>query len=289
MIKKLFLLIWLILPISAAATEIDFSEAKRFAELANAIYGDRLDVMDYVEVQKGKLVRYKTIPDTQVAYVLWQNEDNSKQKIAIRGTANLENVIVDLKFKMQPDQIVGIPIHQGFSSSATAVFKDMQSYLSQEHPIDITGHSLGGAIAAILALYLDYSHYSVDKVMTFGQPKVTNVAGASLFDHLDIIRFVTPLDMVPIVPPLDPLEIKNTDIFWHSGTAVILLEGINYSTVKGIPAMLRGANFLTAVPGEENLAHHKMTYYLELIEAKRLNSNEIPFKNDIGILDWFSE
>jgi hypothetical protein len=95
--KKAFCLAMLLLliPIDLLADTVDFIDVKKHAKLANVVYGKRIDVEDYIEAQKGKLLRYYTIPETQVAYVLWRDLNSGHQVIAIRGTANLENVIND--------------------------------------------------------------------------------------------------------------------------------------------------------------------------------------------------
>jgi len=274
-------------PAILQANTVDFTYIKKYAELANIVYSNAVEVDSFILKHGGKLIRYHTIPETQVSYFLSRDLDQKKQSISVRGTANLENVLVDLEFKLQQNKTVNIPLHQGFSEAAKAIYDDIIPHLNQNLTITITGHSLGGAIAVILAMYLDSAHYSVDSVITFGQPKVTNVAGAAAFKHLHLIRVVTTLDLVPVVPPFDPIEIKNTDIFWHLGTEIILLQGSYYSVTSGISSMLRAAKFFTQVPNEDNLENHKMQYYLELINAKLDNAIEEPYKNELEILSWF--
>ena len=77
-----------------------------------------------------------------------------------------------------------IRLHQGFAQAAESLYLAIRPHLNKNYKITTTGHSLGGAVALILAMYLDKDHYLLDKVVTFGQPKVTNVTGAQHYRHL---------------------------------------------------------------------------------------------------------
>jgi triacylglycerol lipase len=275
----------LVFPVLLQATPVDFPHIKKFAELSNVTYSGETSAKEVILKQGGQLIRYKNLPDSQVTYVLSMDSDNKAQIIAIRGTANLENVLVDLSIKLQHDEVLNISLHQGFASAAKAVYDDVTPFLKNGLETMITGHSLGGAIAVILDMHLDKDSYPLGTVITFGQPKVTNVSGALKYSQLRIIRVVTPLDIVPIVPPLDPIDIKNPDIFWHLGKEIILLDGPNYSVTSGITSMLRAAKFFKQVPDMNNLESHRMLLYLELIDAKIDSATEVPFKNEVDFLN----
>ncbi|KAG7026291.1 hypothetical protein SDJN02_12792 [Cucurbita argyrosperma subsp. argyrosperma] len=68
----------------------------------------------------------------------------------------------------------------------------------------VTGHSMGGAIAAFCALDLIVNHNVPNvQVMTFGQPRIGNAVFASYYSkHLpDTIRVTHEHDIVPHLPP----------------------------------------------------------------------------------------
>ena len=157
----------------------------------------------------------------------------------MRGTSNAENAMVDIDIKLLPDEKTGVRLHRGFAYAARQIYAELSPLLKDGYRIRSTGHSLGGAVAQILAMYLDTDGYEVDRIVTFGQPKVTNLPGANRFEHLDILRVVTPTDLVPLVPPFDPLDIKNIDIYWHAGSEIILLEDDTYAILRGVDSMLR--------------------------------------------------
>ncbi|MFH2131797.1 MAG: lipase family protein [bacterium] len=291
MFKKItivWILAVLLSQIQIKAETVDFALIGKYAEYANIVYSGPIQVKSFLDDHSSHLIQYQTIPETQVNYFLSSEIPSGEQLISVRGTANLENVWVDIEFKLTLDDMVNISLHQGFARSARDVFNDIVPYLKKDRPISITGHSLGGAIAVILAMYLDKASYPVKSVVTFGQPKVTNPGGASKFNHLNVTRVVTPLDLVPLMPPLDPLDIKNPDIFWHLGREVILLEGSKYSVVTGIPSILRAAEFFNRIPDRDNLANHQMRLYLDLINQKTVNPEEIPFKNSNRFLNMFN-
>lgn len=264
--------------------EQDFSEIYSQATLSNDAYLS-LDELEWALSRQNQVLLHKvTIQSSQVNYFL--SEAVGVQTIGVRGTANLENVMLDLSVSLQTDSLLNIKLHQGFSGGAKAVYDDIKPYLSIDKPIHLTGHSLGGAIAVVLGMYLTQEGYQVTQIITFGQPKVTNVTGAQQFKALPLIRVVTPHDIVPLVPPLSPLQIKELDIYWHMGQEVILMEGGKYSETSGLKSAMRATKFTSSIPSEKNLLAHKMATYLMLIDTLRESSEEVPYKTEISLFGF---
>jgi len=257
-----------------------------YALLANAAYLDRDAIDKTVRAQGYSLTASGEAPGYAVSYFVASNAADKTQVIAVRGTSNVENAMVDIAFQLQPDEATGIDLHQGFARSARAIYEQIRPGLQKGYRISTTGHSLGGAAALVLAMYLDTDGYTVDRVITFGQPKVTNITGSRKFEHLNVTRVVRPKDLVPLVPPLDPLDLKNLSIYWHLGSEIILLDGARYAEIDGVDSMLRAAGFLNQTPNEENLKNHMMTGYLDLIEQKLDSAKRVPWKNDFSIFGW---
>lgn len=312
-LKKIIIFTTLIVfnPIQLASAAQDFANIQSLAILANTAYLekaaleteaqdeqtaisktqnaqtkntptiDELSLEDALQEAEQKLIHHTTIPESQVSYFV--SQDNGVQTISIRGTANLENALLDLNVSLQADNDLNIMLHQGFASAAKAVYKDIQPYLDKNRPVQTTGHSLGGAIAVILAMYLEQDNYALSQVITFGQPKVTNVTGAKQFSTLPLTRVVTLNDIVPLVPPISPLQIKNLDIYWHMGEEVILMGNSEYAQTNGVKSMLRATKFASAIPSEKNLTAHKMTTYLGLIDEQVESPNEVPYKTNISL------
>ncbi|MGB0781653.1 MAG: lipase family protein [Marinomonas sp.] len=252
--------------------------------MSNDTYLEANQLQSRLKTQNQTLVHQSIIPESQVSYFL--SRANGIQTIAIRGTANLENVMLDLDLELKPDTALDIKLHQGFGSAAKAVYTDIKPYLNEKLPIHITGHSLGGAIAVILGLYLQQEDYAVTQIITFGQPKVTNVTGAKKYDLLPLIRVVTLNDIVPLVPPISPMQIRDLDIFWHIGEEVILMGDNKFSQTNGVKAMLRATKFTTSVPNEKNLIAHKMDTYLSLIDGLTQTATNVPYKTGISIFGF---
>ena len=136
-------------------------------------------------------------------------------------------------------------------------------------------------------MYLDANQFDIEQVITFGQPKVTNIFGANKIQHINLIRVVTPFDLVPLVPPLDPLDISNLDVYWHAGKEVILLTDNQYAILEGTDSMLRATRFTQKPLTEDNLNNHQMPLYLERIKAKTKSSKLVPYQTDLNLFNLF--
>ena len=142
------------------------------------------------------------------------DDSQQLQWIAVRGTDNLRNWLVDSDYVEKhcsqkfAEQTLSIDLHSGFYQASTAVWEAIQRHLNQNYKTRITGHSLGGAIAAILMMFCKDAGYSLDKCITFGQPKITNRDGAKKAAHLPLLRVINQEDVVPTVPPNSLLNLK---------------------------------------------------------------------------------
>ncbi|MFT5659233.1 MAG: triacylglycerol lipase, partial [Gammaproteobacteria bacterium] len=127
----------------------------------------------------------------------------------------------------------------------------------------------------------------VATVTTFGQPKVTNFEGANSLNHLDIKRIVLPNDLVPLIPPFDPLDIQNLDIYWHAGKELILLKDKQYTIVEGVDAMLRATKFTQEPLNEGNLVNHKMSIYRQAVNKKTPLAKQVAYENNFNLFNLF--
>jgi len=155
---------------------------------------------------------------TQYYYVgFWPTQ--SAVVVAHQGTDPLQllSVLTDLNIEfMKPDPILfpmvpnGVEVHSGFAiehkktaSLILAEVKDLMAKHSSTHVI-LVGHSLGGALAELDALFMKLhlpANTTVQGV-TFGTPRVGNAAWATLFDSEvpDFKRMNNKRDPVPTVP-----------------------------------------------------------------------------------------
>ena len=246
----------------------DFSRWLEAAKIAQVAYQSKHEIENELNRQGYQLKRYQQIPGYSVAYIYAVNDESRQALITVRGTSNVENAVVDAAFVLVPDKITGVDIHQGFLLSARDIYMQLKPEVDPSYTVNTIGHSLGGAAALILAMMYDAQGYEVGKVITFGQPKVTNISGSRKFRNLDVTRLVTPKDIVPLVPPMDPMDMMNFSIFWHQGTEVLLYPDQRYSVLSGMKSMMRAADFLNDVPSQRHLSDHFMTTYIRHLENK---------------------
>ncbi len=281
---RLFFVI-LILICRPVWADVDFTEIKKSALLSAASYASA-EVIEKRLVAGGyDLRQQQTLADSGLSYFL-ASSSTGHQYLSFRGTSNLENALVDLDLALQLDADLNIQLHQGFAGAAKMAYQNVKAKLDKNKPISTTGHSLGGAIAVIVAMHLQRDGYQLDGVITFGQPKVTNVAGAEVFSALPLMRIVTPKDIVPLVPPLSPLQLKNLDIYWHMGSEIILLDNKEYAQIQGIKSMMRATKFVSSVPDKTNLDAHQIATYLALIEQKLVAAQPVPYTMEINVFGF---
>jgi triacylglycerol lipase len=276
--------------VAEASIDTDrFKMLHQYALIADSAYHDKTGIEKVLATQGYTLTAHGQLPGYAVSYFLATNDAEKQQIISVRGTSNVENAMVDVAFQLLPNKHTGIKLHQGFAQSADYIYDKVKTMLKRDYRINTTGHSLGGAAALILAMYLDASGYDVGKVITFGQPKVTNMTGSRKYSHLDLTRVVMPKDMVPLVPPLDPMDLMNMEVYWHLGTELVLQEGNTYSELEGVDSMMRATDFLNEMLTEKNLQQHYMTAYINSIAPKLVNAKRVPYESGFSIYDWIGK
>jgi hypothetical protein len=128
--------------------------------------------------------------------------------ILLRGTVDMRNWLLNLD--VMKKEMGRIKLHAGFLAGADALLPLIIAAIlptgadkSALPPICIIGHSLGGALATLLAYFLDDQGFPVQDVITFASPRVGDAAwrdsyNATLGDRT--LRVVAAGDMVPLIP-----------------------------------------------------------------------------------------
>lgn len=153
--------------------------------------------------------------------------------VAIRGTANFDDVLVDLNAAAQLDEELQIPLHTGFRSVARDVYDALRRELSdielKTYTFRLFGHSLGGAAASIVSMYLHQAGFNVEVVATFGAPRFTTNEGARKYQVLNqrTFRVVRCDDVVPFLPPPNFFG-WSTGSYEANGNILRLLRWVRY-------------------------------------------------------------
>jgi triacylglycerol lipase len=205
-----------------SAPPIDWDQANYLANMT-------FDVTHKDEVTDDQLRERYGTPGGQVTVLHLSNDDrymivmdpvNQRQTIAAAGTDthNIQDILVDLDFQMDYDAQLDIHLDNGFRDYALLLREAALPILDPNYTTTVTGYSLGGAIAVILSMYLTaVDGFTVDRIVTFGQPMVTDSEGADVFGRLPLWRFKAARDVVPDLPP--------PEAYHHFGKEVILLDG----------------------------------------------------------------
>eukprot|EP00979_Chaetoceros_neogracilis_P007728 scaffold1647_cov232-Chaetoceros_neogracile.AAC.10 len=173
-------------------------------------------------------------------YLYYEIKPNaqSMHQIFCRGTTLFADVKTCLVSNLVYDDELGIRLHKGFRDHATRLVDDVEPLLGHRHnkraTVEVSGHSLGGAVAMIVAMKLKKRGYYVEKV--------TSIAGTRFcaFDDLekankllprDALRIEDDLDCVPFLPPWAS---SAGDKLWftHDGSQIF---GRPQTSVKYIP------------------------------------------------------
>lgn len=201
-----------------APAKIDFSELHYYALRSSSAYDPESDI------RKGYplATRIATVQPIDVRYFIETDTAQKKQTISVRGTAEKANIWEDIETALIPDNILGIPLHRGFRADARAILNDLRPHLRKDYSVRITGHSLGGAVAAILGLYLEKEGYEIERVVTFGEPRFTThpLQSEAL---TKATRVVHNRDVVPMLPPHSVFG-----KYQHASAEVILRPGSRY-------------------------------------------------------------
>jgi len=96
--------------------------------------------------------------------------------VGLRGTSGFQDGLTDLYFAPTLLTRNGVDMHKGFANYVDAIFDQVRAELAPDctgagKSIWVSGHSLGGAAATILAARLERSGCHVSGVSTFGSPR----------------------------------------------------------------------------------------------------------------------
>ena len=139
-------------------------------------------------------------------------QENGITIIIIRGTANKSNVQSDIDVRLVNDGRLGIYLHKGFRDASLGVMEIIDRDHTVEHTVHVTGHSLGGAVAQIIGMWLHKRSYNV-QIFSYGSPKVSSqVLSGGQPTHWRVVRRSDPIPFTP------PWPYYHTGLFINSQT-----------------------------------------------------------------------
>jgi triacylglycerol lipase len=257
--------------LAAGTPKIDFKLLYQAALLADQSYKGGSEI---IGKYPGKKAWVATPGDTNVQYVLIQNDERKIQAIAVRGTVDDTNWDLDMDTRGVKDQKAGILMHHGFRKAAEVIYRDLQPRLKPDYQTYLTGHSLGGAVAAILGTYLVDDKFKVAAIITFGQPKFTNVAGALAYRDLPLLRVINQNDAVATLPD----ETKDGgQQFAHVGAVINLLSGPYYVYADADQSREFSVGTLGRFVTQISVPDHYMRWYLKNLQGKQNGAIAVSF------------
>jgi predicted lipase len=207
---------------------VDYSKAVNCALLSQEVYRDfsKLRFSEFPDVTPSFIDQPRT--DTQCAIVAdatgsnvfiafrgsekrldWDTNFDFTQEVVEFQTEVIEEKIVEDREQVYPYQGAsrsGAKMHRGFAAAYLSVREQIHDYV-RTHAISgitVTGHSLGGALATLCAVDIQYNFSEQVKIAayTFGAPRVGNSGFRESFNRRvpDSYRFVYGMDVVPALP-----------------------------------------------------------------------------------------
>ncbi len=213
------------------------------------------------DLRKGPLDLKGT--DTQA----YATHDDRLVLIAVRGTAEGWDAWLDIDAAQVAMEDGNGQAHQGFHDAFVALKPFVDNYLRQfrtDKKILVCGHSLGGAVALLLAAWLR-KHVTPEVILyTYGAPRSGDAAFIESARGLVHHRIVNHSDPVPSIPA----SWMDTDKrMWISGLTASV-AGLH--PVGGVTLFLAG---LVRLGGEPYQHHGEQRHFLPVPLAENLTSS----------------
>jgi hypothetical protein len=232
-------------------------------------------------------------------YIVWTDDLNQRQVVAIRGTDDLQDWEANLLFSPVSDKLLNVFVHEGFSRYAQRVYDSLTienpHALNPHYDTYLAGHSLGGAAAVLTALYFyvqDPARYKIKGVYTFGQPRVFDTRGATSWPTFanSVYHVENCYDPVPLVPVgydiphfflIDPLDTNaERRQYQHVGRELLLLNPTEFWMTNGSD-IIRNLNSDLLVTYRDIRADHQIdhsiaAYINRIWQLRGNNGRDLP-------------
>ena len=168
-------------------------------------------------------------------------QDSGITIIVIRGTANAENVQSDIDVRLVEDGRLLIYLHKGFRDASLGVMEIIDRDHTLEHTVHVTGHSLGGAIAQIIGMWLHKRSHNV-QVFSYGSPKISSeILPEGQPTHWRVVRRSDPIPFTPPWPYAHTgLFIDSVSLDWgpdNDNGLISKTDGLDHAIVKYVTTL----------------------------------------------------
>ncbi|QDZ19263.1 putative lipase [Chloropicon primus] len=259
-------------------------------------------ILDLIGIEQAPLLHMNFKPacfctnevtDTQAW--IWWNEPAKEVLVSFRGTEQTQwkDLLTDVKVLPTSVNLEGVKnvhifanssevmVHNGFLTAYLSIRNSILSQLrtlitpagkEEEWTIFITGHSLGGALATILAYECAEADLGKIVVYTYGSPRVGNEAFVSDFHNLvdSSWRFSNVSDIIPTVPRfLGYKHVDNSVRICEDGTVQVLddekdvIGETHFTEILGVEDL----------PEVEELLQKELTLLSTLIDGTALQEH----------------
>ena len=218
-----------------------------------------------------------------------------KTVLAFQGTITKQSV-QSVKDWLQNFRAVLVPalglpglVHAGFADQLKLIYEDLLADLTKGFapPLYVTGHSQGGAVAALATKALQQSGITVTAAYTFAAPRPGDGAFASSV-QTPVYRFEYGDDIVPHVPfhglSLAPLERipelrdligRISDTLGYVSVGALTYGAGGQPLRVGLSPAEERALQLARVPGlltarDKLFAHHHMPNYIGMLSGENV-------------------
>jgi hypothetical protein len=202
--------------------------------------------------------------------------------VAFRGTLpfDLSSPPADLDwiddFDQDPTPSVDFPgpVHEGFLGSLATLWDGVVAAVERlrvgslaAQPVLITGHSKGGAMAALAAWKLQMGRKIPVKVVTFASAKAGDLAFVNAYNaQIDHTRYEYGDDIVPHLPPSNGVILDALEMLAASGAVVADLQRFDY-VQAGVLRYITKSNQIVPDSGLLPLKRH-VGLALEILEFR---------------------
>ena len=198
--------------------------------------------------------------------------DQTNVYVVFRGTKSFTDFLADMKYYVVP-KIIGnksFYVHKGFYQVAkeyinNGILKTIKGCLNGGN-VYIAGHSLGGAVANLLALEAIEYRLPLGGVYTFGAPQVGGSGWVDIF--IDKIgsksrQWINSQDPIPKLPLgsliHEPVNITDIGVPVGKGKDFQRLPQQNLETASTLQVVLETIN---PIDGKDRLTYHSIKTYV---------------------------